>query len=124
MKNVCMNKSNKTFVSTINKKQHDQTSYKTYLWAEVKTWNERDGESSSACRREKGWVGRSQMMEHSRTALPTCYRIFYYYGDFSVAPSFARTVVKKREERERDRAEGEKFTPSQEKKQWAKRTEC
>lgn len=46
-------------------------------------------------------------MEHSSTALPTCYRIFYYYGDFSVAPSFAQTV-------KRDRREGEKVTLSQE----------
>lgn len=33
--------------------------------------------------------GRGQVMEYSETALPTCYRIFYNYGDFSVAPSFA-----------------------------------
>lgn len=70
------------------------------LWAEGKTWNEMDGESLSACRgKKKRGVGRGQVMEHSGTALPTCYRIFYYYGDFSVAPSFAQTV-KKREKRE------------------------
>lgn len=40
-------------------------------------------------------------MEHSRTALPTCYRILYYYGDFPVALGFAQTV---RESGERERA--------------------
>lgn len=44
-------------------------------------------------------VGGDQMMEHSGTALPTCYRIFYYYGDFSVTLSFAKTL--KRESREK-----------------------
>lgn len=53
---------------------------------------------------QKIGVGGDQMMEHSGTALPTCYRIFYYYGDFSVTLSFAKTL--KRESRERDRAEG------------------
>lgn len=61
---------------------------------------------------EKNGGGGGQMMEHSGTALPTCYRIFYYYGDFSVASSFAQTV--KIERRERDRAEGEQVTSSQE----------
>lgn len=31
-------------------------------------------------------------MEYSETALPTCYWVLYYYGDFSVAPSFVQTV--------------------------------
>lgn len=44
-----------------------------------------------------------QMMEHSGTAPPTCYRIFYYYGDFSMALSFAQTV--KREHREIEQKE-------------------
>lgn len=42
-------------------------------------------------------------MEYRRTALPTCYRIFYYYGDFPVAPSFAQTLEKEKEERDRER---------------------
>lgn len=95
---------------------------KHILWAEGQTWNEKDGESSSACRGEKEKRGgRGQVMEHSGTALPTCNRIFYYYGDFSVAPSFAQTVKKEREER--DRAEGENVISSQEGKQRAKRIE-
>lgn len=53
---------------------------------------------------EKIGVGGDQMMEHSGTALPTCYWIFYYYGDFSVALSFAKNGKKQRAER--DRAEG------------------
>lgn len=45
---------------------------------------------------------RGVVMEHRGTALPTCYRIFYYYGDFSVAPSFAQTVKERRiEQKER-----------------------
>lgn len=35
------------------------------------------------------------MMEHSGTALPTCHRIFYYYGDFSMAPSFEHNREKR-----------------------------
>lgn len=44
-------------------------------------------------------------MEYSGTALPTCYRIFYYYGDFPLAPSFAQTVVKKKEKKEIEQKE-------------------
>lgn len=44
-------------------------------------------------------TGKRSKMEHSRTALPTCYRILYYYGDFPVALSFAE-----KESGERDRA--------------------
>lgn len=53
---------------------------------------------------EKIGVGGDQMMEHSGTALPTCYWIFYYYGDFSVALSFAKNG-KKREQREIEQRE-------------------
>lgn len=55
--------------------------------------------------------GRDRVMEYSQTALPTCYRILYYYGDFSRAPSFAQTVS---EREEKDRAEGEKVNSGQE----------
>ncbi len=47
--------------------------------------------------------GRGQVMEHSGTALPTCYRIFYYYGDFSVAPSFAQTVKEREKIEQKER---------------------
>lgn len=51
-------------------------------------------------------AGRAQVIEYSETALPTCYWIFYYYGDFSVAPSFAHTV-NEREKRETEREQKE-----------------
>lgn len=40
--------------------------------------------------------GKRSKMEHSRTALPTCYRILYYYGDFPVALGFTQTVREQR----------------------------
>lgn len=49
---------------------------------------------------------RSHVMEYSETALPTCYRVLYYYGDFSVAPSFVQTV------------EGRDKTRTEQKKRW------
>lgn len=48
-------------------------------------------------------------MEHSGTALPTCDRILYYYGDFSVALAFVQTV---RERGERNRVEAALFQGS------------
>lgn len=69
--------------------------------------------SSPTCRKKRK-RGRDQMMEHSETAPPTCYRIFYYYGDFSVAPSFCTNS--KAERIERNRAEGQKFNSSLEEK--------
>lgn len=42
-------------------------------------------------------------MEYSKPALPTCYRILYYYGDFAVAPSFAYTVKERDEIDQKER---------------------
>lgn len=43
-------------------------------------------------KKENQRSGLRSKMEHSGTALPTCYRILYYYGDFSVALAFVQTV--------------------------------
>lgn len=58
-----------------------------------------------------GMGGVKKEMEHSETALPTCNWIFYYYGDFSVAPSFAQNSRKRHE---RNKADREKVTKSPE----------
>lgn len=79
-----------------SKKKHNPNktfcvkSYKQ--WAEDKAGNERDKRDkipNHAETNESGTVRGGQVMEYSETALPTCYRILYYYGDFSLAPSFA-----------------------------------
>lgn len=53
---------------------------------------------------KRGGEMRSHVMEYSETAPPTCYRVLYYYGDFSVAPSFVQTV----EGRDKTRTEQKK----------------
>lgn len=69
-------------------------------WAEGETVNERE---------ERTFVrmqGKTQRwgfkMEHSWTARPTCDRILYNYGDFSVALCFAPTVKTEQREIEKE----------------------
>lgn len=50
-------------------------------------------------------------MEHSRTALPTCYGVLYYNGDFPVAPSFTQRNRAKEREREKG-GKGERLPQS------------
>lgn len=111
MKNVCTNKNQHndeknhwrpddinltTDTDWSDYKRKSQTNTTFYELKDLK-W----AGGASACR-EITKSKRGGLMEHSGTALPTCYWIFYYNGDFSVATSFAQTVKK------RDRAEGEK----------------
>lgn len=70
-------------------------------WAEGETRWEGGREHLSACREKTQRWG--VMMEHSWTARPTCDRVLYYYGDFSVALCFAPTVKTEQREIEKEK---------------------
>lgn len=52
-------------------------------------WGMKRVHPHAKCKTRGSTVGGVKWWKYSRTALPTCYRILYYYGDFPVAPSFA-----------------------------------
>lgn len=71
---------------------------KTMSWRWNCKWGGGDGTFFRMQGKAERW---GVMMQHSWTARPTCDRILYYYGDFSVALCFAPTVKNRAERKYR-----------------------
>lgn len=101
-------------------KQECQTP-KHILWAEGQTWNERNGESSSACKgkRKKGLEGLNDGAQWNCTAnlLPDLLLLWWFSG----GPLLCKHI-KGREKREIEQKE-RKLPLAKKRKQWAKKIE-